>query len=144
MGQSFCQTSGAGIRVSGSFLALKATVCTYVERQVAPHEQAVYCSAPRRNGMDQDAGGKCVAKNETVTPAIFLTILVLILLCRGPLWAQTDCEAGNGPLDSAEPKTISSQQVIQKLGAAEAAAKNARLRYTYTQDVLMQTLVGTN
>jgi hypothetical protein len=58
------------------------------------------------------------------------------------LWGQTDCEAGNGPLESAPPKTASVQEVIQKLGAAEAAAKEARLHYFYKQDVLMQTLVG--
>jgi hypothetical protein len=93
--------------------------------------------------MDGEAGGKRVARNEAATLAVYFAVLVLILACQRPLWAQTDCEAGNGSLDSAEPKTISSQQVIQKFGPAETAAKNARLRYTYTQDVLMQTLVGT-
>jgi hypothetical protein len=58
------------------------------------------------------------------------------------LWGQTDCEAGNGPLDSAPPKTMSVQDVIQKFGAAEAVTKEARLHYTYTQDVLVQTLSG--
>jgi len=69
----------------------------------------------------------------------------LILLCvflPVALWGQTDCEAGNGPLDLAQPKSISAQEVIQKLGAAEAVTKEARLHYTYTQDVLVQTLSG--
>jgi hypothetical protein len=69
----------------------------------------------------------------------------LILLCvflPAGLWGQTDCEAGNGPLDSAQPKSMSAQEVIQKLGAAEAVTKGARLHYTYTQDVLVQTLSG--
>jgi outer membrane lipoprotein-sorting protein len=69
-------------------------------------------------------------------------LAVLAVLLPIALWAQTDCEAGNGPLDSAPPKTTSVPEVIQKLGAAEAAAKEARLHYTYKQDVLMQTVVG--
>lgn len=75
-----------------------------------------------------------------------LAVLLALFISMVPLitWAQTDCDAGNGTLDPAEPKTISSQQVIQKLGVAEAAAKKARLGYSYNQDVLMQTLSGTN
>jgi hypothetical protein len=57
-------------------------------------------------------------------------------------WAQTDCDAGNGLLDFAPPKTMSVPDVIQKLGAAEAGAKEARLHYSYKQDVLVQTLNG--
>jgi hypothetical protein len=34
------------------------------------------------------------------------------------------------------------QDVIQKFGAAEAVTKEARLHYTFTQDVLLQTLSG--
>lgn len=72
-----------------------------------------------------------------------LATFVLVLFAPLGLWGQTDCEAGNGPRDSAPPKTMSAQDVIQKLGAAEAAAKAERLHYTYKQDALMQTLVGT-
>jgi hypothetical protein len=72
--------------------------------------------------------------------AVQSTVMLAVLLPVG-LWGQTDCEAGNGPLDSEPPKT-SVQDVIQKLGAAEAVAKEARLHYTYKQDVLMQTLGG--
>jgi hypothetical protein len=70
-----------------------------------------------------------------------LATAVLVFLAPLGLWGQTDCEAGNGALDSAPPKTISVQDVIQKLGAAEAISKEARLHYTYKQDALMQTLV---
>ena len=69
-------------------------------------------------------------------------IFVSALLLPECLHGQTDCEAGNGPLDSATPKTTSAQEVIQKFGAAEAATKGARLHYTYKQDVLLQTLSG--
>ena len=72
----------------------------------------------------------------------FRSTFLLVLLLPVRLWGQTDCEAGNGPLDSAPPKTITVPEVIQKFGAAEAVTKEARLTYTYKQDVLMQTLVG--
>jgi hypothetical protein len=69
-------------------------------------------------------------------------IPLCVLFLSVGLWGQTDCETGNGALDSAPPKTISVQDVIQKLGTTEAAAKESRLHYTYTQDVLVQTLSG--
>jgi len=69
-------------------------------------------------------------------------ILLCVLLLPMGLRGQTDCEAGNGPLDSAPPKTMSAQEVIQKLGTAEAVTKEGRLHYTYKQDVLVQTLNG--
>ncbi len=78
---------------------------------------------------------------------IFFPALCLItsaLLLHGSLWCQTNCEEGNGLLDFAPPKTLSVPEVIQKFGAAESAIKQARLRYTYKQDVLMQTIVGTS
>lgn len=73
---------------------------------------------------------------------ISLFVLLSALLSSAALSAQTDCEAGNGSLDSAPPKTMSVPDVIQKLGAAEAAAKQARTHYTFKQDVLVQTIVG--
>jgi hypothetical protein len=69
-----------------------------------------------------------------------IPLCVLVLSVR--LWGQTDCEQGNGTLDSAPPKTMSVQDAIQKFGATETATKEARLHYTYTQDVLIQTLSG--
>ncbi len=70
------------------------------------------------------------------------TLVLLCVLLPASLWGQTDCEAGSGPLDAAQPKAMSAQEVIQKLGAAEAVTKEARLHYTYSQDVLVQTLSG--
>jgi hypothetical protein len=49
---------------------------------------------------------------------------------------------GANRLRNRPPKTLSVQDVIQKLGTAEAVTNQARLHYTYQQDVLMQTLVG--
>jgi hypothetical protein len=68
--------------------------------------------------------------------------VIVGFLAPSALWAQTDCEAGNGLLDFAPPKTISVQDVIQKFGAAEAITKAERLHYTYKQDVTLQTLNG--
>jgi hypothetical protein len=72
--------------------------------------------------------------------------IVFFLLCFAVMpvgvWGQTNCDEGNGALDPAVPKTMSAQEVIQKFGAAEAAAKDGRLHYTFQQDVLMQTLSG--
>ncbi|HXM69120.1 MAG TPA: hypothetical protein VN911_20500 [Candidatus Acidoferrum sp.] len=78
---------------------------------------------------------------------IFFAINMAGLICvlaPAMLWGETDCEAGNGLLDFARPKSIGVQEVIQKLGAAEAAAKGARSRYTYKQEALVQTLSGTS
>jgi hypothetical protein len=72
----------------------------------------------------------------------FRSAIIFAFLLNAYAWAQTDCEAGNGLLDFAPPKTIGVQEVIQKMGAAEAVAKEARRHYTYKQEVLMQTLSG--
>jgi hypothetical protein len=56
--------------------------------------------------------------------------------------AQTDCAEGNSPLDNTPPKNMTAQQLIDKFAAAEAKVKQARAHYTYTQDVMVQTLTG--
>lgn len=58
--------------------------------------------------------------------------------------AQTNCADGNGVLDNAPPKNASAQELIQKFVAGEDRVQAARLHYTYTQDVLVQTLEGKN
>jgi hypothetical protein len=57
--------------------------------------------------------------------------------------AQSDCAEGNGVLDMKPPKDMTPQQLIQKVGAEETKVKQARNGYTYTQDVLVQTLNDT-
>ena len=94
-----------------------------------------------KNYIVSDVYGLLRMMRKLVQGVVWSTVILAVLLPIA-LWAQTDCEAGNGPLDSSPPKTTSAQEVIQKLGAAEATAKEARLHYTYKQDVLMQTLVG--
>jgi hypothetical protein len=73
---------------------------------------------------------------------IFLFSFSLSSLFTASAGAQTDCEVGNGLVDFTPPKTMTPQQVIEKFAAAEAKVKEARLHYTYSQDVLVQTLAG--
>jgi hypothetical protein len=77
-----------------------------------------------------------------VIPPGSVLFLLCVILLPARLWGQTNCDEGNGALDSSPPKTMSVSEVIKKFGAAEADAKQARLHYTYAQDVLVQTLSG--
>ena len=56
--------------------------------------------------------------------------------------AQTDCVEGNDVLDTAPPKAMSTQELIQKLLANEDKVQTARSHYAFTQDLLVQTLDG--
>jgi hypothetical protein len=67
---------------------------------------------------------------------------LLIVFC-GRAAAQTDCAEGNGLLDTAPPKNMTVPELIQKFAAEETKVKEARTHYTYTQDVLVQTINGT-
>lgn len=69
-------------------------------------------------------------------------LAVLLGLTTGA-WGQTDCADGNGVLDMAPPKNMTAQELIQKFAAEETKVKEARSHYTYTQDVLVQTMNGT-
>jgi len=72
----------------------------------------------------------------------FLALVPCLLIAVGN--AQTDCADGNGVLDTAQPKDVTPQQILDKLGAEEAKVKEARSHYTYTQDVMVQTLNGSS
>ena len=72
--------------------------------------------------------------------AMLLTLIALWTFGCAMARAQTDCANGNGALDSTPPKEMSAEQLIQKLGAQETKVKQAREHYTFTQDVLVQTL----
>ena len=54
--------------------------------------------------------------------------------------AQTDCADGNGLLDNTPPKGMNPQEIIQKFAAEETKVREARSYYTFTQDVMVQTL----
>jgi hypothetical protein len=52
------------------------------------------------------------------------------------------CEDGNGELDSAKPKNITTEEIIKKFAAKETIAKAARAKYSYTQSISIQELSG--
>ena len=70
---------------------------------------------------------------------VLAQILTISVIAVGAQ-AQTDCADGNGVLDTAPPKNMTPQELIQKFTAEETKVKAARQHYTYTQDVLVQTL----
>jgi hypothetical protein len=71
-----------------------------------------------------------------------ISILITGTLTRLAL-AQTDCADGSGVLDNAPPKGTTPEELIRQFTAQETKVRDARSRYTYTQDVLIQTLNGT-
>jgi hypothetical protein len=71
---------------------------------------------------------------------VWVLLFVAALIPRAT--AQTDCAAGNDVLDMTPPKNTTPQELIQKVGAEEAKVKEARAHYTYTQDLMVQTLNG--
>src|SRR5262245_14386516 len=74
---------------------------------------------------------------------LFFCIFLSLLLAPAALRSQTtDCEEGHGQLNTAQPKDLTPQQIIDKFAARESAFKQARNNYTYTQDILVQELDG--
>src|SRR3984957_8020783 len=69
--------------------------------------------------------------------ALLSTVLALF---TGVAAAQTDCAEGNGLLETAQPKSMTVAELIQKFAAEETKVKEALTHYTYAQDVLVQTL----
>ena len=76
------------------------------------------------------------------TNFVLKSVALAILLSPLALTAQTNCEAGDGQLNSAPPQSISVQDLIQKFAGQEAVFKEARNHYTYTQEVSVETLDG--
>jgi len=67
----------------------------------------------------------------------FLLMAAAVLLAA---WSQAF--ADEGPLDTAQPKGITSDEIIQRFAAKEKEFKEARDQYTYRQTVKVQTLDG--
>ena len=80
-----------------------------------------------------------IAAQIAVLPAVLAAMLTVFPIGAA---AQTDCAEGNGILDTAPPKGMTVPELIQKFGAEETKVKDARTHFTYTQDVLVQTLNG--
>jgi hypothetical protein len=70
----------------------------------------------------------------------FAAIITLLLPVSMP--AQTNCEAGAGPLRPAQPDGIAVQEIIHRLSAQESAFNQALTHYAYTMDVNVQTYEG--
>jgi len=73
-------------------------------------------------------------------PCVLVFVCGLLLASTVPTAAQTDCADGNGVLDKADPKGMTSQELIQKVVANETKVQEARSHYQFTQDVMVQTL----
>jgi hypothetical protein len=69
-------------------------------------------------------------------------VCLFALISSAAAFADTNCEEGNGSLNSAQPSGITPQEIIQKFAAREAIFRQARNNYTYTQDITVQTLDG--
>ena len=69
-------------------------------------------------------------------------LVFALLLCPPALRAQTVCDSGNGPLDTAQPSKLTPAEITQKFAAKESAFKAARDNYGYVVDVTIQTLNG--
>ena len=66
--------------------------------------------------------------------------LAVMIAFSGCALGQTDCADSSSPLQTDPPKGMTEQELIQKFTAQETKVRDARSRYTYTQDVLVQTL----
>jgi hypothetical protein len=77
-----------------------------------------------------------------LTFSVCVTVFALLLPSALAAQTQTNCDAGNGPLNTAEPKGITSPEIIQKFASQESIFKDARNHYTYTQEIIVQTLEG--
>lgn len=73
---------------------------------------------------------------------LFLLLLTAALLATPARAQRTNCDEGSGTLDSAEPKTISTDAIIQKFAANEATLRSAFFGYTYSLDMTLQSLNG--
>ncbi len=77
--------------------------------------------------------------SKTILRAILISLL---LSAPAALGADTNCDAGAGPLNPAQPQGITAQEIIQQFAAKEELFRQARNNYTYTQDITLQTLDG--
>lgn len=69
-------------------------------------------------------------------------LAILPALLPALMFAQTNCEDRQNPLNPAQPQGITVQEIVEKFAAREAVFKQARNNYTYTQDITVQTLEG--
>ena len=70
-------------------------------------------------------------------------LIFAFLLMPAVLRADTNCDEGAGPLNTAQPQGMTPQEIIQKFAAREEIFRQARNNYVYTQDITVQELDGT-
>lgn len=87
--------------------------------------------------------GKPRAKRGRRAMGFAAAVAMLMAMLIGAAWAQTDCAEGDSPLDTAAPKDMTVPELIQRFTAQETKVNEARMHYTFTQDVLVQTLSET-
>src|SRR5262249_32791395 len=82
-------------------------------------------------------------KRQKIAFSVSVLILVFVLpLSLAAQRTETNCEDGNGKLNTATPQGITVPELIQKFAGKEAVFRDARNHYTYTQDVIVQTMDG--
>jgi hypothetical protein len=77
-----------------------------------------------------------------ICPRLFVWIVFAFVFAVFPtvLSGQTNCESGDGVLNSEWPERLKPEDVIQKFAAKESLFEAARRSYSFTQDVTVQTL----
>jgi hypothetical protein len=71
---------------------------------------------------------------------IRFTLPLALVLVAAPLFAQNQSAQGFGALDPAQPTGMTVEQIIQKMGAREAAFEQARNQYEFRQTVTIDTI----
>jgi hypothetical protein len=77
-----------------------------------------------------------------VVPVLLMCLFALVTM-PSVVVAQTNCDEGTGPLNTAQPQGLTPQQIIEKFGAKEEVFRQALNNYAYTQDIVVQELDGT-
>jgi hypothetical protein len=76
-----------------------------------------------------------------VVPVLLICLFALVTM-PSVVVAQTNCDEGTGPLNTAQPQGLTPQQIIEKFGAKEEIFRQALNNYVYTQDITVQELDG--
>jgi hypothetical protein len=79
-------------------------------------------------------------KRIRVSAWIEVTSLAVALSLYVP--AQTNCDAGAGPLRPVQPSGIAVSEIIKRFSALEDQFKEAQTHFTYSMEVTVQTLQG--
>ena len=64
----------------------------------------------------------------------------MLIVAPAVLCAQAVCDEGQAPLDRARPQGLPPDEIIHKFSAQEALFAQARLGYSFTRDLTVQTL----